>query len=596
MFRLQNDSDVRKAEEVLQSIQPILISMLPMYVFQLNLRYVKDFRGLVVYAEIETNSLFNKFAEICKMKLADAGIYLIGNHEPYNPHVTILKLTRPICNKLNIIGINDFYYTECKNIVFGKQNIEELRICSTGKERGHDGFYVTKATIYNRLSSISPLLPTLVAEHVKVLLEASLILEDKADSLLALIMSENSYLFEQALFEFELNIPINHSHPTFQKNVIIIRGLPGSGKTYFSNQIVNANKELRVSICSADHYFERQEIGYQFSGDKIAKAHTFCRDQMISSLNDKVDLIIIDNSHSQKWEYQIYQRIALFCGYNVTILEIPCNNENTRSKFYERCKHPVTNHIHLAMWKRWEHDFNVSFFDDKISDFSLNTILNKDQTVDVDDVLYAALYLTEESQQLLLDHFHVAHENVHANHMTLIYKPSLEELSGLKIGSHHLVKVVGYVLSSDVEVVAVEKVNICKLPQPHVTISTSKHSSPKLSIEALTHQSEWVKPKEEIILQGIVGVQIAINESESRKCLKFCNFKKRDKSPQAISNEKEQVLSVSAHIYIGPSIIKLLYIFDFDGTLFHTPGPVDGRNTFTQLTGTLYNLHLFHFK
>ncbi|XP_047146565.1 uncharacterized protein LOC105843712 isoform X1 [Hydra vulgaris] len=591
MFLLQNENDTIKANNVLQSIQPILVSMLPMFTFRLNIKCVKDFRGLVVYAEIEKSPLFIKFAEICKLKLSDAGINLAGNHEPYNPHLTILKLTRPICNKLNITGINDFYYTGCKQVHFGQQTIKELRICLTGKERGPDGFYVTKSLIYNHLCSISPILPSLAAEHVKTLLEASLIQEDKADSLLSLIFSENFDHFEQAICELEANISFNKFHTELKKHLIIIRGLPGSGKSFLSSQIASSNKNISVSICSADYYFESQECAYQFTGEKIATAHAYCRNEMINSLNEKTDLIIVENSHSQRWEYQIYERIALFCGYNVTILEIPCKDESTRIKFYERCKHSVANHIHAAMWKRWESDFKARYIDNKSLEFSLSSIINNKQVVRADNVLYAALYLDDESRQLLLKEFHVVHANVHADHMTLIYKPSLEDLNSLELGSHHQVKVVGYMLDSDVEVAVVEALDLCKLPQPHITISTSKHASPKQSIAALTRHGEWVKPKEEIILQGVVGVQIAINEQESRKCLKNCTFEGSAKGnlvnvEKSNENEREVVLPVTAHIYIGPSIIRSLYIFDFDGTLFHTPGPVDGRNAFTKLTGT----------
>ena len=62
----------------------------------------------------------------------------------------------------------------------------------------------------------------------------------------------------------------------------IIRGLPGSGKSTLSGQIVKAYTEQgkRAIICSADDYFIDQRTGnYNWDGNRLDEAHNWCRNK-----------------------------------------------------------------------------------------------------------------------------------------------------------------------------------------------------------------------------------------------------------------------------------------------------------------------------
>lgn len=53
------------------------------------------------------------------------------------------------------------------------------------------------------------------------------------------------------------------------KHLILVRGLPGSGKSTFAHAIWN-----NYAICEADQYFINKETGeYVFDGSKIKDAH-----------------------------------------------------------------------------------------------------------------------------------------------------------------------------------------------------------------------------------------------------------------------------------------------------------------------------------
>eukprot|EP01052_Picozoa_sp_SAG31_P018538 SAG31_NODE_1317_length_8836_cov_3.151311_3_plen_202_part_00 len=59
-----------------------------------------------------------------------------------------------------------------------------------------------------------------------------------------------------------------------KKTVVVMRGLPGSGKTYVTEMI---QKDVGA-VCSADVYFQQESGGeYSFDVAKIRDAHRYCR-------------------------------------------------------------------------------------------------------------------------------------------------------------------------------------------------------------------------------------------------------------------------------------------------------------------------------
>ena len=59
-----------------------------------------------------------------------------------------------------------------------------------------------------------------------------------------------------------------------KKCVIVMRGLPGSGKTYLARMIQGRTG----AVCSADAFFH-QDGGYAYEPGRIKEAHRFCRMQ-----------------------------------------------------------------------------------------------------------------------------------------------------------------------------------------------------------------------------------------------------------------------------------------------------------------------------
>jgi broad-specificity NMP kinase len=78
------------------------------------------------------------------------------------------------------------------------------------------------------------------------------------------------------------------------KNIlIIIRGIPGSGKTSFSNLLKTK------AICTADDYHMRNGI-YDWKPERVSAAHDWCQRKCRRFMEKKIERIIVENRHGNK--------------------------------------------------------------------------------------------------------------------------------------------------------------------------------------------------------------------------------------------------------------------------------------------------------
>ena len=86
-----------------------------------------------------------------------------------------------------------------------------------------------------------------------------------------------------------------------QRNLIILRGVSGSGKSTFCDLIQDPKM-----ICCADDYFTDSDGNYNWNAASIGLAHKFCRDKFDRALNDDfIENIIIANTNTKPsdWKY-----------------------------------------------------------------------------------------------------------------------------------------------------------------------------------------------------------------------------------------------------------------------------------------------------
>lgn len=103
------------------------------------------------------------------------------------------------------------------------------------------------------------------------------------------------------------------------KYAIILRGLPGSGKSRLARQLWNkyaSGHRADEIICSTDDYFQHGSV-YRFDASLLPKYHALNQVRFIEGLQRHRPIMICDNTNMCCWEYLPYQRAAEAMGYVV---------------------------------------------------------------------------------------------------------------------------------------------------------------------------------------------------------------------------------------------------------------------------------------
>jgi predicted kinase len=122
--------------------------------------------------------------------------------------------------------------------------------------------------------------------------------------------------------------------------LILIRGLPGSGNTTFAKLLARLN---HLCHFEADQFFEI-DGKYQFDATKLSNAHQEClrNTQQALAVGKSV---VVSNTFSRKWEMEPYISLARRTGARLHILEAQGSHQNI---------HGVPRETLDRMRQRWE--------------------------------------------------------------------------------------------------------------------------------------------------------------------------------------------------------------------------------------------------
>jgi hypothetical protein len=183
-----------------------------------------------------------------------------------------------------------------------------------------------------------------------------------------------------------LSVPSSDVAPSDDgRLVVIMRGLPGSGKSTINRRLHDAwciAYGTGVAVCSADAFFEggaglsRRRIAtlarargapestYRlvFDPKKLGLAHAQCRNHFEAGLREGRGLLIVDNTNTTLDEYAYYRRTATRAGWSVVVVEVLGRSWEGGSvdHLHARNTHGVPLDTVKAMYARWQPDVQPS--------------------------------------------------------------------------------------------------------------------------------------------------------------------------------------------------------------------------------------------
>jgi len=115
-----------------------------------------------------------------------------------------------------------------------------------------------------------------------------------------------------------------------QGELILLRGLPGSGKTTLAKIILQLRSTDEPEILSADDFFEDKKGDYNFDPTKLKEAHNYCQFRCSERMRQQKAKIVVANTFTQEWEMDEYFKMAERYNYRVhtAVVENRHGNEN----------------------------------------------------------------------------------------------------------------------------------------------------------------------------------------------------------------------------------------------------------------------------
>ena len=133
--------------------------------------------------------------------------------------------------------------------------------------------------------------------------------------------------------------------------LLIIRGMPGSGKTTLGKLVSDV-------MFSADDYFTHNGV-YTFDSTKLPEAHEWCKKNVRESLvlalgGNHRKKVAVANTFSEHWEFLPYVFMAQELDVQFFVIDLFTQDLDYK-QLQARCVHDVPDHTLLRMFDRWQH-------------------------------------------------------------------------------------------------------------------------------------------------------------------------------------------------------------------------------------------------
>lgn len=103
----------------------------------------------------------------------------------------------------------------------------------------------------------------------------------------------------------------------FVGDLILLRGLPGSGKTTLASIILQSPNFNNLDVLSADNFFTDDDGNYNFDASKLKEAHNTCQVKCAERMKMESSRIVVANTFTENWEMEKYYEMAERYRYRV---------------------------------------------------------------------------------------------------------------------------------------------------------------------------------------------------------------------------------------------------------------------------------------
>ena len=126
-------------------------------------------------------------------------------------------------------------------------------------------------------------------------------------------------------------------HEWFGPVMVLLRGMPGSGKSTFAAELTYHAMLHKYSckVASADHWFERLD-GYVFEREELANAHANCEAVAEHAMRHQTHIVIIDNTNIPLKDFRCYLQLAERFGYRTQVIQFLCRDQQEALRLRDR--------------------------------------------------------------------------------------------------------------------------------------------------------------------------------------------------------------------------------------------------------------------
>lgn len=108
------------------------------------------------------------------------------------------------------------------------------------------------------------------------------------------------------------------------RNLILLRGLPGSGKTTLAILL----SEGKYPVFSVDDYFTDEKGNYDFKFEENHLAYKKCEENIREAMKNNSAKIFVHNTCTLEWEMETYFKLAKEFNYDLHILTVENYHES----------------------------------------------------------------------------------------------------------------------------------------------------------------------------------------------------------------------------------------------------------------------------